>query len=57
LVTKVLDRTDWLSELRGLASSGTITLRVAAEYPPERAPEADRAMEAGGMRGGAVIVF
>lgn len=57
LVTDVLDRTEWLSELRDLASSGAITLRVAAEYPPERAAEAHRAMEAGGLRGRSVIVF
>jgi D-arabinose 1-dehydrogenase-like Zn-dependent alcohol dehydrogenase len=40
-----------------LASQGRIALRVAAEYSPEQAAEAQRAMEAGGLRGRAVIVF
>jgi NADPH:quinone reductase-like Zn-dependent oxidoreductase len=53
----VLDRTDWLRELRDLASDGVLELRVAAMYPPERAADAHRQMEAGGLRGRAVIVF
>ena len=57
MVSNALTRTDWLNELRDLASSGTITLRVAGEYPPERAADAHRAMSAGGLRGRAVIVF
>ncbi|RYE86695.1 MAG: NADP-dependent oxidoreductase [Myxococcales bacterium] len=57
MVSEALERTDWLDELRDLASSGKITLRVAAEYPPERAADAQRAMSAGGLRGRAVIVF
>jgi D-arabinose 1-dehydrogenase-like Zn-dependent alcohol dehydrogenase len=56
-VRTVLERTDWLLELRELASQGRIALRVAAEYRPEQAAEAQRAMEAGGLRGRAVIVF
>jgi NADPH:quinone reductase len=56
-VRTVLDRTDWLLELRALASDGRIRLRVAGEYPPERAAEAQRIMDAGGLRGRAVIVF
>jgi NADPH:quinone reductase-like Zn-dependent oxidoreductase len=56
-VATVLERTDWLEELRALASDGRITLRVAAEYPPEQAAEAQRVMDAGGLRGRAVIVF
>ncbi len=56
-VRTVLDRTDWLEELRGHASAGRIALRVAAEHPPERAAEAQRAMAAGGLRGRALIVF
>ena len=39
-VARVLDRTDWLEELRTLASDGRIKLRVAAEFPPEQAAEA-----------------
>ena len=56
-VRTALDRTDWLEELRTLASTGRIALRVAGEYPPERAADAHRAMEAGGLRGRALIVF
>jgi NADPH:quinone reductase len=40
-----------------LASSGTITLRVVGEYPPERAAAAQSAMEAAGLRGRGVIIF
>ena len=57
MVMDALTRTDWLNELRDLASSDAITLCVAGEYPPERAADAHRAMEAGGLRGRAVIVF
>jgi NADPH:quinone reductase len=56
-VADVLDRTDWLEELRALASDGRIKLRVAREFPPEQAAEAQRLMDAGGLRGRAVIVF
>jgi NADPH:quinone reductase-like Zn-dependent oxidoreductase len=57
MVMEALTRTDWLSELRDVASSGAITLRVTHEYPPERAADAHRAMEAGGLRGRGIIVF
>jgi NADPH:quinone reductase-like Zn-dependent oxidoreductase len=57
MVARVLERTDWLEELRALASAGKLELRVAGEYPPERAADAHRAMDAGGLRGRAVIVF
>jgi NADPH2:quinone reductase len=56
-VGEVLERTDWLDELRRLAYEGTLQLRVAGEYPPEQAAEAHRVMEEGGLRGRAVIVF
>jgi NADPH:quinone reductase len=56
-VARVLERTDWLDELRALASAGKLQLRVAGEYPPERAADAHRVMDAGGLRGRAVIVF
>lgn len=52
-VATVLDRTDWLEELREL----DLPLRVAETFPPERAADAHRLMEAGGLRGRAVIVF
>jgi NADPH2:quinone reductase len=56
-VRTVLERTEWLHELRGLASEGKLALRVAGRYPPERAADAQRAMDAGGLRGRALIVF
>ena len=40
---EVLERTDWLEELRQLASDGRLKLRVAGEFPPEQAAEAQRA--------------
>ncbi len=57
MVGRVLERTDWLEELRRLASDGRLKLRVAHEFPPEQAAEAERVMDAGGLRGRAVIVF
>jgi NADPH:quinone reductase len=57
LVGTVLDRTDWLWEVRELAMRGVLVPRVAATYPPERAADAQRRTEAGGLRGRAVIVF
>jgi D-arabinose 1-dehydrogenase-like Zn-dependent alcohol dehydrogenase len=56
-VRTVLERTDWLEVLRRLASEGKLKLRVAGEYPPEEAAEAHRVMDAGGLRGRALIVF
>ncbi|MBX6390103.1 MAG: NADP-dependent oxidoreductase [Frankia sp.] len=46
-----------LDRLRELAEKGVITLRVAATYPPDRAGEAHRRLEAGGTRGRLVITF
>jgi len=48
---------DKLDELRRLAGTGAVTLRVAHTYPPEHATEAHRALEAGGIRGRLVIMF
>ncbi|MGH3378158.1 MAG: NADP-dependent oxidoreductase [Actinoallomurus sp.] len=48
---------DKLDELRRLAASGDLTLRVAHTYPPENAGDAHRALEAGGVRGRLVIMF
>jgi len=56
-VATVLENTDWLLELRDLASNGKLALRVVAEYPPEQAAEAHRTMAAGGLRGRNVVVF
>jgi NADPH:quinone reductase-like Zn-dependent oxidoreductase len=46
-----------LDRLRQLVESGAVTLRVAGTYPPERASEAHRRLEAGGTRGRFVIEF
>ena len=56
-VWTVVDRTDWLEEARELVEQGVLALRVAETYFPERAADAQRRMEAGGLRGRAVIVF
>ena len=56
-VRTVLTRTEWLGELRALASDGRLALRVAAAFPPEQAAEAQRLMAAGGLRGRALITF
>ena len=46
-----------LDRLRQQVDAGKITLRVAAVYPPERAANAHRRLEAGGTRGRLVIQF
>ncbi len=56
-VGDVVERTDWLHALRELAGRGAIQLRVAETFPPDRAADAHRLMEDGGLRGRAVIVF
>jgi len=56
-VRTVLERTDWLDELRAQAGHGRLQLRVAAELPADRAAEAHRLTGAGGLRGRALIVF
>jgi NADPH2:quinone reductase len=56
-VATVLERTDWLEDVRAAAEAGLLALRVAATFPPKQAAEAHRLMEAGGLRGRAVIVF
>ena len=57
VISEVLQRTDLLDALRGLASAGRLLLRVARELPPEEAAEAHRLVEAGSLSGRAVIVF
>jgi NADPH:quinone reductase-like Zn-dependent oxidoreductase len=46
-----------LDELRRLAEDGRLTLRVAATFPAEQAPDAHRRLEAGGVRGRLVLEF
>jgi len=57
LVADYLHAADKLAELAGQAADGRVTLRVAAELPAERAPEAHRMIEAGGVRGRLVLTF
>jgi NADPH:quinone reductase-like Zn-dependent oxidoreductase len=46
-----------LDRLRQLAEEGVLKIRVAETYPPERAGEAHRRLEARGTRGRLVITF
>lgn len=46
-----------LDRLRQMVEDGAITLRVADTFPPERAADAHRRLEAGGTRGRLVIQF
>jgi NADPH:quinone reductase len=57
VIAPEFQRTNLLEALRRLGSVGRLKLRVARELPPEEAAEAHRLMEAGGLRGRAVIVF
>jgi NADPH2:quinone reductase len=57
MVSEVLERTEWLELLRDMVAAAQIKLRVVAEYPPERVADAQRALQAGGLRGRAVILF
>ena len=56
-IADVIERTGWLGELAALAAEGLLALRVAQTFPPERAGDAHRLMEGGGLRGRALIVF
>ena len=57
MVTDYLRDHAKLDRLRNQAESGVLTLRVAATYKPEQAPEAHRRFEQGGVRGRLVIEF
>ncbi|WP_433557836.1 NADP-dependent oxidoreductase [Pseudonocardia xinjiangensis] len=48
---------DKLEQLGRLAEQGALSLRVAGTFPPERAADAHRALEAGGVRGRQVLEF
>ena len=52
-----MHNTAWLHHLAEQVTAGHIQLRVADLYSPERAVEAYQLMEAGGLRGRAVITF
>jgi NADPH:quinone reductase-like Zn-dependent oxidoreductase len=46
-----------LDRLGQLVAEGKLTLRVAETFPPERAAEAHKRLEAGGVRGRLVVTF
>ena len=46
-----------LDALRRLAEEGTLSFRVADRLPAEKAAEAHRRLEAGGVRGRLVLLF
>jgi NADPH2:quinone reductase len=56
-VSEALERTEWLELLRKMVAAGEIRLRVTAQYAPEQVANAQRALEAGGLRGRPVILF
>jgi NADPH:quinone reductase-like Zn-dependent oxidoreductase len=56
-VAERIQDTDGLLYLRDLAGLGRLPLPVAGTLPPERAAEAHRRMDAGGLRGRLLIVF
>ncbi len=56
-VYKVLGRTDWLEYVRDMAVDGEIRPRITHEYPVEEIAEAQKALEAGGLRGRPVVRF
>jgi NADPH:quinone reductase-like Zn-dependent oxidoreductase len=57
LVGRHLHEGHRIAELAGLVSEGVLTLRVADVLPAERAAEAHRRLEAGGVRGRLVLTF
>ncbi len=56
-VFQALERTDWLNLLREMAANGEIALKVAGEFSPEQAAEAQQMLSKTGVRGRPVIVF
>ena len=57
LVGQHLHEGDRLASLAELAGKGVLTLRIAELLPAERAAEAHRRLDAGGVRGRLVLVF
>ncbi len=56
-VVEYLHNHEALGRLAKQVAAGELTLRVAETFPPERAADAHRKLEAGGVRGRLVIVF
>ena len=57
MVFGAAERSDLLDRLRGQAQDGTLTLRVATVFPAEKAADAHRMLEGGGVRGRIVLDF
>jgi NADPH:quinone reductase len=57
LVGQHLHEGNRITELADLVAKGVLTLRVAEALPADRAAEAHRRLEAGGVRGRLVLTF
>jgi len=57
LVYHAFERTEWLELLREVVEAGDIRLRVTREYSIHEVADAQRALEAGGLRGRPVIIL
>jgi NADPH:quinone reductase-like Zn-dependent oxidoreductase len=57
LVRRIAQDRAALDRLRQQAEDGVLTLRVAETFPAEKAAEAHRKLEAGGVRGRLVLTF
>ena len=57
VANSVASDTRRLEQVRDLAERATLTLRVAEVVPAERAAEAHRRLERGGLRGRLVLDF
>lgn len=57
LVYRAFERTDWLEQLARFVEAGEIRLRVASEHDIHHVADAQKTLEAGGVRGRPVIVF
>lgn len=57
MVAEVAERRDWLNELRELAETGVLELRVADVVPAKEAGAAHERLAAGGVRGRLVLDF
>lgn len=57
LVYHAFERTEWLELLSKVVEAGEISLRVTGEYGIHQVADAQRTLEAGGLRGRPVIVL
>ena len=56
LISQALKRPGWLAQLRRHVEAGTLTPRVAREFPLASAADAHRLLEQGGTRGRIVLI-